>query len=89
MKLLEIRKLKLGVDHPLTPLSMSNLAAAYQQIGRLNDSVTLNEEALKIHKAKLGTDHPNTILVISNLGGVYREAGRLDDARTMAEALEV
>ena len=45
---LELRKAKLGPDHPDTLTSMNNLAMAYQAAGKLDLALPLFEETLEL-----------------------------------------
>ena len=75
---LELRKAKLGPEHPDTLASMNNLAVAYQAAGKLDLALPLFEETLKLRKAKLGPEHPDTLLSMDNLAWAYQAAGKLD-----------
>ena len=50
----------LGADHPDTLNSMHDLALGYQDAGKLDLALPLDEETLMLTKAKLGADHPDT-----------------------------
>jgi tetratricopeptide (TPR) repeat protein len=63
---LQLRKAKLGPDHPDTLMSMSNLAVSYSELGRLDEALKLFEETLALRKAKLGPNHPAMIGSIYN-----------------------
>ena len=87
---LALQKAKLGPDHPRTLISMSSLALAYQNAGRLDKAVSLGEKALKLFKAKLGPDHPRTLNCMNNLAQTYVLVGRPIDALRLAqETLEL
>ena len=79
----ELRRTHLGPDHPDTLESMSGLAHAYQDDGRLKDAQTLAAETLKRRQATLGPDHPDTLGSMHLLAYVYQEAGRWNDALTL------
>ena len=57
---------------------MSNLAAAYTTLGKLDLALPLAEETFKLHKAKLGPDHPGTLFCMHNLAAAYEKAGKMD-----------
>lgn len=48
---LALQKAKLGPDHPVTLLSMHNLADGYHEIGRYAEAVKLHEQTLALRKA--------------------------------------
>ena len=73
----------LGPDHPSTLTSRNNLAYAYQDVGRLDDAITLHRQTLEDRTRILGPHHPDTLTSRNNLASAYREAGRLDDAITL------
>jgi tetratricopeptide (TPR) repeat protein len=50
---------QLGVDHPSTAVSLSNLALCYTKIGRYGEAEPLYVRALDILFSKLGQDHPS------------------------------
>ena len=60
--------------------SRSNLAAAYQAAGRLDEAIPLLELTLADFEQVLGETHPNTLTSRNNLANVYQAAGRLDEA---------
>ena len=69
---------KLGADHPDTLATLNNLAAAYQDAGRLaGGDAALRAGPRRCRVAKLGADHPDTLTTLNNLGrGLYRAAGQ-------------
>ncbi|KAK3050277.1 hypothetical protein LTR09_008426 [Extremus antarcticus] len=99
--LLQLRKGKLGPDHPNTIASMHNLAIRYSEAGRREEALKLTiryseagrrEEALKLseevvglRKGKLRPDHPDTIASIHSLAIFYSEAGRREEALKLSE----
>ncbi|WP_454936058.1 tetratricopeptide repeat protein, partial [Actinomyces oris] len=73
----------LGSDHPSTLASRNNLAYAYQDVGKLDEAITLYEQTLEDHTRILGPDHPSTLASRNNLAYAYQDAGRLNDAITL------
>ena len=73
----------LGPDHPHTLGSRNNLANAYQDVGRLDEAITLHKQTLDARTRTLGPNHPDTLGSGDNLACAYREAGRLDEAITL------
>jgi hypothetical protein len=60
-RVLQLRKSKLGEDHPDTLTSMGNLAIDYSEAGRRTEALELSEKVLQLRKSKLGDDHPDTL----------------------------
>ena len=57
VQVMEIRKEKLGADHPSTLTSMANLAETYGEQGRLDEAEKLIVQVIEIQE-KLEADHP-------------------------------
>jgi serine/threonine protein kinase len=85
VKELEVNAKVLGPDHPDTLFSKKNLAAAYQDAGRLPEAIQLGEEVLPRLKSKLGPDDRNTLILVNNLAGAYQMTGRLPEATKLYE----
>ena len=83
VQVIEIRKEKLGADHPDTLISMANLAAIYSQQGRQDEAEELELQVMEIQKEKLGADHPSTLMSMANLAVIYCQQGRLDEAEKL------
>ena len=64
-KTLELRRAKLGEDHPDTLNSMNNLANSYGNTGQHAKALALYEETLDLRRAKLGPDHPDTLASVA------------------------
>jgi hypothetical protein len=62
MQVMEIRKTKLGVDHPSTLTSMTNLASTYRKQGRWEEAEQLEVQVMETRKTKLGEDLAYTLL---------------------------
>jgi tetratricopeptide (TPR) repeat protein len=75
----------LGVYHPDTLASRSNLALAYLDAGRVRDAITVQEQTLRIQEQVLGPDYPETLGSRDNLATAYRAADRLTEAIDMHE----
>jgi tetratricopeptide (TPR) repeat protein len=83
--LLQLRKSKLGPDHPDTLQSMNNLAIRYAEAGRREEALKLSEEVVQLRKSKLGPDHPDTLQSMNSLAVFYAEAGRREEALKLSE----
>ncbi|MGE3357374.1 MAG: tetratricopeptide repeat protein [Acidimicrobiia bacterium] len=75
----------LGVDHPDTLTSRSNLANSYWSAGRVAEAITLEERTLADCERVLGVDHPDTLNSRGNLASSYGSVGRFDEAITLNE----
>ncbi|KAJ5122704.1 hypothetical protein N7476_006169 [Penicillium atrosanguineum] len=56
VQVMEIRKTKLGTEHPDTLKSMGNLALAFWNQGRWEEAEQFFVQAIETSKTKLGTD---------------------------------
>ncbi|KAK5214857.1 hypothetical protein LTR72_012037, partial [Exophiala xenobiotica] len=60
-EVVELRKSKLGADHPDALRSMHNLAYRYSEAGRRAEALQLTEKVVELQTSKLGADHPDTL----------------------------
>jgi eukaryotic-like serine/threonine-protein kinase len=81
-----VREAALGLDHPETLKSRSNLAIAYAEAGRTSEAIELFDTLLKHREAALGPQHPDTLFSRNALAESYRLAGRLAEAIALHEA---
>jgi tetratricopeptide (TPR) repeat protein/tRNA A-37 threonylcarbamoyl transferase component Bud32 len=82
---LALRRQVFGHHHHDTLVSITNLARAYEEAGRLADAILLHEEDLRLSTAEFGPDHTDTLVSMNNLARAYREAGRFADAIPLHE----
>ena len=75
----------LGPDHPDTLSSRHNLTLAYQDAGRLDEAISLDEQNLLAYERALGPDHPDTLQSRNNLAADYQVTGRLEEAISLHE----
>jgi serine/threonine protein kinase/tetratricopeptide (TPR) repeat protein len=80
-----VREAALGLDHPDTLTSRSNLAAALRDAGRVSEAIALDEATLKVRTTKLGPDHVETLMSCNNLAIKYVDVGRLKEAIALYE----
>ncbi|KAJ7658567.1 hypothetical protein B0H17DRAFT_897528, partial [Mycena rosella] len=80
---LKHRKQVLGADHPLTLMSMGQLASSYQQLGRLKEAEEIELTVREQWKKLLGDEHPQTLYAMSNLGVTWHHLSRLQEAEEL------
>jgi tetratricopeptide (TPR) repeat protein len=68
---LDITEESLGVDHPLTATSLSNLAVLYCTLIERSKAEPFFKRALAIREKSLGVDHPDIAQSLDNLAGFY------------------
>jgi hypothetical protein len=68
--------------------SRGNLARAYQDAGRLDETIPLFEHTLADRERVLGETHRSTLASRTNLAAAYQAAGRVDDAETLRNRTE-
>ena len=71
---------QLGAEHPTTLTIKSNLASAYEGLGRKTDVERIWKEVLEARQTFLGDKHPETLHSMAALGNFYMTNGRLDAA---------
>jgi eukaryotic-like serine/threonine-protein kinase len=87
---LEISRRVLGMDHPNTLGSMSNLASTLDNEWRYADAEQLQREAVDIQRRVLGAEHPHTLGSINNLAFSLERLHRYADAEKLyRETLDV
>jgi tetratricopeptide (TPR) repeat protein len=80
---LEWHEKELGVRHPHTLTSVSNLALVFWDQGKYEEAEKLNRRALEGYEKELGVRHPHT------LSSVYCLADLLHTTKRHAEATEL
>src|SRR6266576_3703359 len=83
MDVMNVRKTKLGSDHPDTLTSMSNLASTYFNQGRWDEAEELQMDVMDVIKTKLGSDHSFNLTSMANLALTYMYQGRWDEAKKL------
>jgi hypothetical protein len=58
VQVMEMNKRVLGSEHPSTPISMSNLALTWKELGRDADAIKLMDKCVLLHRLVLGVDYP-------------------------------
>lgn len=80
---LEAEREHLGDDHPLTLLTLSEVAQLDLKKGRTREGIEKLEEALAKQKYTLGIDDPDTRATISALREAYRACGETKRLREL------
>jgi len=78
-KAADMRRRLLGLEHPDTYHSISNLAVAIQNGGGdIEEATDLLLEVLASQRVHLGEDHPDVAMIHFNLGSAYAHQDSLD-----------
>ena len=89
-QLIRIRETTQPKTHPLTLITMSNLAQVLFSEGRHADAEAINRQTLEISEEVLGKTHPSTITVKSTLALILSSQGKYADAEIMnRQTLEI
>ena len=80
---LEIREKVLGVEHPHTLTSVSNLGSVLERQGKYDEAEAMHRRDLEGSEDALGPKHTSTLNTVNNLGLVYRKQGKLGEAEQM------
>ena len=72
-------------DRSATLDVMASLASSYDQGGRREDALKLNDEVLPLSRSVKGVDHPDTLRAMTNLAVSYAAADRGAEALTLRE----
>jgi tetratricopeptide (TPR) repeat protein/tRNA A-37 threonylcarbamoyl transferase component Bud32 len=75
-RVVDLRRQTLGPDDPETLASMSHLAAALQDAGRVDEAISLYESTLSKRTAVLGEKHPTTVETLNDLAVAYQDTGQ-------------
>ena len=84
---LNVRRRVLGLEHPETSTSASNLAGTLRARGTHAESAQLQRETLDVRRRVLGDEHPATLRSVNNLASTLRAQGDCGSSR--AEGCEV
>ena len=82
---LNLRRSRLGDDHPDTLDSANNFAVDLRGLGYYEQARQLNEDILTRRRRVLGDDHPDTLRSAHTLAVTFRELGQYEKARELAE----
>ena len=83
LEVTEIRQRVLGVEHPDTLTSVSNLASVLGRQGKYETAEEMNQRALQGSEKVLGLEHPDTLTSANNLALVLHGQGKYEAAEKM------
>jgi tetratricopeptide (TPR) repeat protein len=90
MELVVARRRQLGEADPMTLVALSNLAAVYWRLGRLDEAIGLQVGALDGWSRAGGVEEHAAVAAMANLAGMLYEQGQVEVATGLAErVLEV
>lgn len=70
----------LGPDDPEVPKALTNIATAYLDMGKYEESQAYFERALAGYEAVLGPMHPELGTMLNNAGNLYARQDRITEA---------
>jgi serine/threonine protein kinase/tetratricopeptide (TPR) repeat protein len=77
---LEIRRRRLGPEHPQVSLTLNNLAVVQLGLGNYPEAEALYKESIAGLQRTFGNEHPEVATSMENLGGVYYRMKRYDES---------
>ncbi|KAF2179981.1 TPR-like protein, partial [Zopfia rhizophila CBS 207.26] len=80
---LEAREATLGLEHPDTLASVSNLGLVLESQGKYEEAEAMHRRALEGSEKMLGLEHPDTLASVSSLGLVLESQGKYEEAEAM------
>jgi tetratricopeptide (TPR) repeat protein/nucleoside phosphorylase len=90
LRVLTIRKQVLGPKHPVTLISLAEVASTYLSQGRWKDAEKVLEQVIEVYKQVLGPEHPSTLRSMSCLATIYGNQRRWKEAEELlAQVMEV
>jgi tetratricopeptide (TPR) repeat protein len=81
----DLRRSRLGDDHPDTLESANNLVSNLWALGQYEAARQLGEDTLTRRRRVLGDDHPHTLISAANLALDLRALGQHEQARQLGE----
>jgi tetratricopeptide (TPR) repeat protein len=85
LQLMQTLKRWLGLEHPDTLNSVTDLASIYRETKRIASSAELDAEVLSIERRVFGPEHPSTVMTMNNLALQYTDLERWEEAETLLE----
>ncbi|MBI4292201.1 MAG: CHAT domain-containing protein [Betaproteobacteria bacterium] len=83
-RVLAIHEKTLGIEHPITATSLSNLGNVLYLQGKFEEAEQVHRRTLRIRERVLGPSHPDTATSLNNLGNVLFMQGK-DDRMSPSE----
>ena len=80
---LRIREKVLGLEHPDTLASVSQLGSVLERQGKYDEAEAMHRRDLEGSEKALGREHPDTLTSVSQLGSVLERQGKYDEAEAM------
>jgi eukaryotic-like serine/threonine-protein kinase len=80
---LDLRRRKLGTDHPDTTSTMTSLAVIYREQSEYGKAEQLLTNALELQRRVLGREHPDTLSTMRATGELYSLQGNYAQAEKM------
>lgn len=78
--MVEVRKLKLGPDHPEVAVSITDLARLLKDQGKYLEAEQLYGQVVAIYEKQLGLEHAMVAVALNNLGGILEMEGKYPEA---------
>ncbi len=85
---LQIRRGRLGPEHPDTLRASSLLGCIYDFRGKTDQAEQLLVSTLSSERRILGDDHPNTLKTLANLANLYDSQGRYDKSEPLMREVQ-
>ena len=82
---LDGRRQALAADDPSTARSMINVSAALGALGRLDEALKVNREAVELFERSHGLRHPDTLRAMANLANTLHRVGEPEHAIELLE----
>jgi tetratricopeptide (TPR) repeat protein len=77
---LDGREKVLGLEHPDTLTSVSNLGSVLKSQGKYEQAEAMHRRALEGREKVLGLEHPHTLISVRNLGSLLERQGKYGEA---------
>ncbi|KFY77721.1 hypothetical protein V498_09277 [Pseudogymnoascus sp. VKM F-4517 (FW-2822)] len=78
-----VREESLGIEHPDTLTSVSQLGSVLLRQGKYEEGESMHRRALEGREKVLGVEHPDTLISVSHFGSVLEGQGKYEEAESM------